>query len=414
MSPITSMRRVRKPALRYLKPCSSASSAVFPLSPIPNSSFLIPHWRQRRLSPSPLCAFLPPNSSFAPFGASPPIGMHIRLLLLLSFNLLAGSSAQGLELILQNGDRLNGTLVRQTESHVVIAHPSLGEMEIAKSALQTLPDSLQTIPPASGASPDPDPAAGPPLPSPGETEAKETVNGLDDLHGLALFLPRKLMRTLVKMNASIGLSYNLQESTKDHEDRRFFFNSQWNNGKSNFRLDTDYRFAEINEEISKDRFLADFRFRRNKTENLVLQTLTSYKTDGIRKFNHFFKQGIGLGRRWEVSPRLAFVAGPEIAALFRDLEVSNEELGGWFYLGSLFQDTEFQINDVYQLDQKAMAYVDPNDGENWGYAFEVKLTGKISRGLSLRLGYEFNYDNQVPPTVPPEETSFYSSIMYTF
>ncbi|MBC9868828.1 MAG: DUF481 domain-containing protein [Opitutae bacterium] len=350
--------------------------------------------------------------------------MHIRLVFLVSLTLFvfglqlsalsADDSAQALELILNNGDRLNGTLVGQTDSHVVLAHPSLGEMEIAKSALQTLPASLQAIPPASDASPDPDPAAGPAPPSPGETEADETVIGLDDLHGLALYLPRTLTRTLVKMKASIGLSYNLQKSSKDHEDRRFFFNSQWDNGKSNFRLDTDYRFAETDEEISKDRLLADFRFRRNRTENLVLQTLTSYRMDGIRKFNHFFKQGVGLGRNWEVSPRLAFVAGSEIAAVYRDLEVANEELGGSFYLGSLFQDAELKINDVYQLDQKAMAYLDPSDDENWGYAFEVKLTGKISRGLSLRLGYEFNYDNQVPPTVPEEESNFYSSIMYTF
>ena len=350
--------------------------------------------------------------------------MHIRLVFFLSFNLLAFSlqpsalfaagSAQALELILKNGDRLNGELVRQTESHVVMAHPQLGELEIAKSALQTLPASLQTTPPASGPDPEPDAAADPALPSTGKTDAEETANGLEDLHGLAQYLPRKLIRTLVKMNASIGLSYNLQESTKDNEDRRFFFNSQWNNGKSEFRLDTDYRFSEKNKEISEDRFLADFRFRRNRTENLVLQSLTSYKTDEVRQFNHWIKQGIGLGRRWEVSPRLAFVAGPEVAVLFRDLEVANEELGGWFYLGSLFQDTEFQINDVYQIDQSAMAYLDPGDGENWGYSFDVKLTGKISQGLSLRLGYEFNYDNQVPPTVPPEQTTFYSSILYTF
>lgn len=344
--------------------------------------------------------------------------MNTRLLFLLSFNLFAvgllpsalwaDNSDQTLELILENGDRLNGTLVGQTETHVVFAHPSLGEMEIAKSALQSLPASLQAIPPASG--PDPDPG----LPSPGETEGEGTINGLDDFPRLALSLPRTLVHTLAKINASIGLAYNLQKSTKDHEDRRFFFNSEWNNGKSNYRLDTDYRFAETDEEISKDRFLADFRFRRERTENLVLQTVTSYKTDGIRQFNHFFKQGVGLGRTWVVSPRLKIVAGPEISTVFRDLEVANEELGGWFYLGSVFQDTEFQINEFYQIDQKATAYADPNDGDNWGYAFDLKLTGKISRGLSLRLGYEFHYDNQVPPTVQPEETTFYTSIMYTF
>ncbi len=352
--------------------------------------------------------------------------MHIRLVFLLTLNFLAGGSAQALELILKNGDRLNGTLVGQTETHVLMAHPHLGELEIAKSALQTLPASLQTLPPTSDDSPDPDPAAGPALPSTGQThpvdqppspkkvDKKGKTDGREDLPYLVGFLPQDLVRALTKMNASIGLSYDVQKSRKDHEDLRFFFNSQWKNGKSNYRLNTDYRFGEINEEVSEDRFLADFRFRRNKPGNRFLQTRTRYKTDGIREIDHFLEQHLGVGWQWIASPRLKLVGGPEVAVHFRDLDVSNEELGGWSYLGSFFQDSEFQISDVYQLDQEAHAYVDPEDRENWGYTIEMMLTGKISQGFSLRLGYEYNYDNQVPKRVPQEEISLFSSLMYTF
>ena len=115
--------------------------------------------------------------------------MHIRLVFFVSLTLFAvglqlsalsaDDSAQALELILNNGDRLNGTLVGQTDSHVVLANPSLGEMEIAKSALQTLPASLQAGPPPSDASPDPDPAAGPAPPSPEDEENHLDETGLD-------------------------------------------------------------------------------------------------------------------------------------------------------------------------------------------------------------------------------------------
>ena len=347
--------------------------------------------------------------------------MHIKLVFLLSFNLLAAGSAQALELIFKNGDRLTGTLVGQTETHVVMAHPHLGEVEIAKSALQTLPASLQAIPPENdAASPDPDPAAGPDLPSTGQTpspeinEKKAKVNDKEVMPLFARLLSRDLVQILVKMNASIGLAYDVQKSRKDHEDMRFYFNSRWKNGQSNFRFDTDYRFGKVNEEISEDRFQADLRFRRNKPGNLFTQTRSRYRTDGIREIDHFFEQHLGVGWQWFASPRLKLVGGPEMAVHFRDLDVSNEELGGWSYLGSFFQDSEFQISDVYQLDQEAHAYVDPEDRENWGYTLEMMLTGKISQGFSLRLGYEYNYDNQVPQRVPQEEISFLSSLMYTF
>ena len=321
---------------------------------------------------------------------------------------------------------MSGELVRQTETHVVIAHPHLGELEIAKSVLESLPASLQAIPPATDASPDPDSAAAPALPDPGRTqridqppssgkaELMKKRNERRKMPLLMRILPRDLIRAMVKMNTNFGLAYDIQKSRKNFEDLRFFSNSQWRNGSSNFRFNTDYRFGEVNEEISEDRFEADFRFRRNKPGNLLVQTRTRYKTDGIREIDHFLEQHLGVGWQLVELPRLKIVTGPEAAINFRQLAVSNEELGGWSYLGSFFQDSEFQISDIYQLEQEAHAYVDPEDRENWGYNLEMMITGKVSQGFSLRLGYEYNYDNQVPRRVPNEEISFLSSLMYSF
>ena len=322
---------------------------------------------------------------------------------------------------------MTGTLVRQTETHVVITHPYLGESEIAKSALESLPDSLLAIPPATeDASADLDPAAAPALTDPGQTQAaaqpespknidrKGKADGRKKLPLLVRLFPRDMVDALIKMNANFGLAYDIQKSRKNFEDLRIFFDSQWRNGSSNFRFDTDYRFGEVNEEISEDRFEADFRFRRNKPGKLLVQARSRYKTDGIREIDHFLEQHLGVGWQLVGLPRLKIIAGPEAAIHFRQLAVSNEELGGWSYLGSFFQDSEFQISKIYQLEQEAHAYVDPEDRENWGYNLEMMITGRVSQGFSLRLGYEYNYDNQVPRRVPNEEISFLSSLMYTF
>ena len=352
--------------------------------------------------------------------------MHIRSAFLLSFIFLAGNCLNALELVLKNGDKLNGKLVKQTDSHVVIAHPQLGEIEIAKSALESLPAALMASASNPDVPPDVNQEADPASPSeiktptanqpslPAEEGRNKIGNGLGDLHKLVLFLPQELIRTLVDMNSSIGFSYNVKESRKDRNDLRFYFNSKWKNGKSDFLLDTDYQFGKINDELSDDSFLADFRYRRYQQKDYFLQIKTRYKTDDIREINHFLEQGIGLGWNRRLSPQFEYYIGPQLVALFRDLDVSNQELGGWSYFGSVFQDSEFKINEFYQLAQEAQVYLAPEDTDDWGYAFEVKLTGKISKGLSLRLGYEFSYDNQVPRKVPKEESSFYSSLMYTF
>ena len=356
--------------------------------------------------------------------------MPTKLVFILSFYLLAGSSGQALELILKNGDRLNGDLVRQTETHIVLAHPHLGELEIAKDALQALPDSLQVTPtsvPDASTEPDaapvlssPDPVQ--PVEQPQEPEkitAGPKGKGKDDAPNPELSFSSKLFNRLAisrlaKMNAKIGLAYDIQKSRKDLEEMHFFFNSQWNNGKSNYRFNTDYRFGEVNDEISEDRYMADFRFRRNKPSNVFLQSRSLYKADGVREINHHYEQNIGMGYQWFESPRLKLRGGPEVALNYRELDRSNEALGGWAYLGTVFQDMEFQISENYQFEQETRAYFDVEDDENWGYTLDMSLTGNINRLFSLRLGYEYNYDNQVPARVPQEEINFYSSILLTF
>ena len=99
---------------------------------------------------------------------------------------------------------------------------------------------------------------------------------------------------------------------------------------------------------------------------------------------------------------------------YEDFDEQSLDIGGFELLTSVFQDSVLDIGRNYQLIQEAVAYVAPDDSENWGYNFEVKLDGKISDGFSVQLGYEYSFDNIVPQRVPQKETLLSSSILYTF
>ena len=133
--------------------------------------------------------------------------------------------------------------------------------------------------------------------SPGE-EVDGTGEGYSMVTQIPIFVwnsPKKLIRTLQKMNSKVGVSFTDKSSRRDHTDFRFFYNSRWKNGKSDYRFNTDYRFRETDGDVSEDRYSGNFRFRRQQQRNLFIQTSTLYKRDPIHEINHEIEQGAGVG-----------------------------------------------------------------------------------------------------------------------
>lgn len=126
------------------------------------------------------------------------------------------------------------------------------------------------------------------------------------------------------------------------------------------------------------------------------------------------EQGFGGGWKKKLSPTFEYSVGGEAAIKFEDFNNGSSDLGGFEFLTSVFQDSVYDIGKNYSLVQEAEAYVAPDDNENWGYRFEVKLDGKISNGFTVRLGYEYSFDNIVARNVPQKETLLSSSMIYTF
>ena len=342
--------------------------------------------------------------------------MILRPFCLLLFIAGCYQPLNGIEIFLKNGDRLQGDLLIESDEHITLKHPILGEIEIAKEKLaewpppKPKPEPVKLPPTRPSSEPkNPDPE----LPSVEEPEEED--HSL--FKKLPLFVwesPKQLIRALQNMNSKFGFSFSDKESRRDQSDLRIFYNSRWKNGRSEYRLDSDYRYRETDGDVSDDRYSADFRFRRQQTRNLFIQSSTVYKRDPLREINHWVEQGIGGGWKNKVSPAFEYSLGGETSVRWEDLSQNNGSIGGTSVLVTAFQDSVLQITKDYQLLQDANLYLDPEDSENWGYSFDLKLDGKISDGFTVRLGYEYNFQNLVPRNVPKKETLISSSILYTF
>ena len=362
--------------------------------------------------------------------------MHLRPACLLLSLLITTSSLSGIEIFLKNGDRLQGDLVVESDDHITLCHPILDEIEVAKKDLAEWPmlekPSVPTIassgtkakkpytkPKAEGTKKVSQPeVAKSKEPKVLEPQDQEESSGIKPIvKKIPVYVwntPKELVETLKRMNSMVGFSFTDRASRRDQTDFRFFYNSRWKNGKSEYRLDSDYRYSETDGDTSADRYSGIFRFRRQQQRDLFIQASSSYRRDPLRKINHMFEQGLGGGWKKKVSPTFEYSVGGEAAVKFEDFNNGSSDLGGFEFLTSVFQDSVYDIGKSYSLVQEAEAYIAPDDNENRGYRFEVKLDGKISNGFTVRLGYEYSFDNIVARNVPQKETLLSSSMIYTF
>ena len=345
--------------------------------------------------------------------------MHLRLACSLLSLLIISPSLLGIEVFLKNGDRLQGELVLESDDHVTIRHPILGEFEVAKKDLAEWPPPKDPEPIVQ--KPKPDNLQTPTRPAPPEEvkpeEGSEDSGITPIVTKIPILLwntPREVVETLQRMNSKIGFTFSDRDSRRDQTSFRFFYNSRWKNGKSEYRFDTDYRYSETDEETSVDRYSGIFRFRRQQQRNLFIQASTSYRRDPLREINHWAEQGFGGGWKKKVSKGFELSLGGEASVKYEDFDEESNDIGGFELLTSAFQDSVLDIGKNYQLIQEAVFYIAPDDSENWGYSFDLKLDGKISDGFSVQLGYEYSFDNIVPARVPQKETLLSSSILYTF
>ncbi|MCB1120034.1 MAG: DUF481 domain-containing protein, partial [Verrucomicrobiae bacterium] len=195
--------------------------------------------------------------------------------------------AEGIEVFLKNGDRLQGELIVESDEHLTIAHPILGEIEIAKSDLAELPPIPEG--PATAvvtqAKPKPEPEPAVAAAEERDMPQEKGDKRVTQIPEVLSKLPAGLVQVLQEMNSKVGFSFSDSKSRKDRTDLRFFYNSKWKNGHSEYVFDTDYRYIEVDGETSDNRYTANFRFRRQQEKNFFVQASTFYRRDPIREID---------------------------------------------------------------------------------------------------------------------------------
>ncbi|MCP5529571.1 MAG: DUF481 domain-containing protein [Opitutaceae bacterium] len=199
-------------------------------------------------------------------------------------------------------------------------------------------------------------------------------------------------------------------------------------GIDSLRLTGRYLYGENNGNVASDRTDASFRWRRDMSQRVFSQTLSSYAKDRVTQINLNLEQNGSLGYQLLAADRHRMNIGAGLTLQYREAENIEPGLN---YFGEVFQDYTYKINGRMTLSQAINALYSPNESarlinanvsarsltpeaDNYKVRFNSTLQGKMSERISLNLRYEFEYDNAVLNKEARSDQRITSSVGYAF
>lgn len=330
-----------------------------------------------------------------------------------------------------NGDRLTGTIVEQTDTTVVFAHPVLGELTFPRGAVSVAQAEVTPQEPAPEGKP---PAAAPPEeasvaevdqgnPQPvdlseaeppslpyrsvrsrqqdQESEKKllrsDLPEGLVKLGEAAKYVREQVGKLIPdQINGRLTFGFNVRNTNTERNDFRFRGQARrrWKNLE--IFISGFYEYGELynpdndSYRVLRDEYGTAIDARYDLIDWIFARTNLSYEQFRHRNILDDFEQEYGIGLRIYNNENLKVNFLPSGVIQYweiRDLE------GEWRHFARLGNELILTINKNLRVEQSAYYGIDPNDHDSYNYLFEASLILKLNQWVDAVASYEYDFDN---------------------
>ncbi|GAB5560756.1 MAG: DUF481 domain-containing protein [Synoicihabitans sp.] len=331
------------------------------------------------------------------------------------------------ELAFNNGDRLTGRLIRQSETEIVFISQMLGKITvpageatvtIAKPLAPPPVETLVGIAPIDGQEGTDNPAQKPPSKTspnakPDRSDAEKIADAVEAENPWKGKLEFGLRQQQGRRDL---LTFDLRGSA----DRKI--------GSNDLRANARLLYGEQDGQVNNDRYDASFQWRRELGKRTFAQSLTSYFQDDLKDIRRNWEQNVGAGYRLLDGKGHVVNLGAGFTGQYREAIRSES---GFFALAEIFQDYTFRINKRLTIRQNAQFQYSPDgstrfltvnnqpsaqlkEATNYKVRFNTVLQGRLTDALSMNLRFEFEYDNAVSSRNARVDQRIISSLGYAF
>ena len=293
---------------------------------------------------------------------------------------------------LTDGQIIHGQVLEENEEFILVESPTLGRVEIPRSALRLdAPDRLE------GATSDP------------------ALMGIEDI--LSLSEEEEAGGLFRHIRGTIEAGYLLQSGRTDRDEITLRADLQQDLGRNNYRFQSEFLYGTQNDEKNNDRYGLNFRWRRTLSERFFTQTLTTYEKDRIRLVRHRAEQEVGIGYKWINRDDFKLSFGPGLTFQFEEFRLEEDQEpvdDSWNYLLTVNQDLLWLINSRLRVEQSTKYLLDPDDTEDYIIRFNSALISKLTDQLSLSVRYQLLYENQTAPNVERADQRLMTTLGWAF
>lgn len=348
------------------------------------------------------------------------------------------------ELQLRNGDRVTGEITRRSEGRIHLQSAIFGNIVIPESDVTSILDpqidgrNPTDLRPAATQSTGPDPllvtkpaprsdgqeVAGPgtslppaPLPS-GTTAAASSAGSAAATSGA----------TPGRWRGTVEFGFQQEAGRREGISTSLRADTERERGPNQLKVNVRSLYSQLDDQLISERSDASFRWRRQLSNRVFAQSVTSFLSDNVKEIDQNYEQNAGFGYALIKRDRHVVNVGGGVTGQVRDaLKMSQ----GFAVLGEIFEDYSFRINSRLTFVQDFLAQYSPvsrgnallregdliaASGEIRNYRIRVNsaLQGRVTDSISMNLRFEYDLDNTVIEQSAKADQRLISSIGYAF
>lgn len=334
------------------------------------------------------------NFSHAEGPPCPSVLMRVCALAIALMGLCGGHADT---LVLENGDRLHGTLVSQDAEEIVFESPVLGRLVVPAER------GFIESGPAEGVVMEADDVDTPELVE-ADTDVFEPEPSLQNFWNFAL--PDGWRAEL-----AVGLSK--EDATVSSSEVNLDSRVDWERTERNrFKWEGYYDYRTRNRQKSTDQWGASQDVRQDFNERWFVRSKTSNDTDLIKEIKWDVQQTIGIGYKLFnlESVRLNIVPGIGV----RHLEQPDPPGNQSYFTANFYQDFEYILNEHLKLFQDFNYVSEFRESDNYTYVLTAGAETKMNDHLRLRLSYLYDFDNRVARNVDKSQSEINAQMVVQF
>ena len=334
-------------------------------------------------------------------------------MVLLASILPAGSA----ELHLNNGDRITGDVVLRVDGKIHFRSPILGDLVVAETDAAVIEEPDTPVESLAGLPP--------PEPKPKSTPA--TADTGSRVAAVPLAPPPPAPKP-PRWKGKLEFGFSNQSGRTEALNMSVRTEAELKKTLNHYRANARFLYGKTGNIISSNRRDASFRWRREISERIFTQTVSSYTDDRVAGIDLNLEQNGSVGYQFLRSDNHTGSMGGGLTVQYRDAIGVETAIN---YLGEFFQDYTYKINGRLSFSQAVNALYSPDsqarsitagtsvknltqEAENYKVRFNSALQGKMSERISLNLRYEYEYDNAINNPAARTDQRITSSVGYAF